>query len=664
MIFKIAFRNSLRSAERYFVFFCTMAMTAGLLFAFNSMIFSEDIKAICGQASMMAVILLIATCFILMVIAWLINYMMRFMLERKSREFAIYMLLGIKRKKIARIYFLENFGLGSIAFIAGLFIGIPMQQLLMVMFYQVMGIPYRINIEIDAACMMFSLACYCLCFFFAMFRGQRKLKKITINSLIHLEKENEEIEERHIKSRKSLFFLSILYIVGFQIYLFSGAVELLPLFGAILGLGISLYLIYIGLSAYLFDYVKKRRAGIYSGTNLFLLRQLAAKIKTMCFTMGTITVLFVTSLIGASSAFLLNDFQSGQLETAFPFDISIHRSSADYNFDKEKGLIDREAGIKDAYDYTIYQAGTKQISDYFYQHLSFFNGRYAEADDIQGDAYYPYDLFIRLSDYNRLREMLNYDPVFLGSTEYLIQTKERLQEEILTICDQVLELDPVELFYGGCETIPFCQNGHNGADFLIVVPDIYTKDMTPYYSQMAVRTKLAADDELWQELAEMNPDKIEAVGTDIIMYSDNTLVKNLAIRDMKFVLVFLIFPLFYIGIIFLIVAVTVLAVQQLSDSAKHRGRYSVLQKLGLNRRELCAVIRRQLRYVYLCPAVAAGLVSSFVIYCISSRFVTYTGMQTVVWSYWIQCLGAFFLIDFGYYLITYLEFKHNIFCGR
>lgn len=42
--------------------------------------------------------------------------------------------------------------------------------------------------------------------------------------------------------------------------------------------------------------------------------------------------------------------------------------------------------------------------------------------------------------------------------------------------------------------------------------------------------------------------------------------------DVKYLLASVIIPLFYIGMVFLCVAVTVLSVQQLSDSAKYRFR--------------------------------------------------------------------------------------------
>ena len=71
------------------------------------------------------------------------------------------------------------------------------------------------------------------------------------------------------------------------------------------------------------------------------------------------------------------------------------------------------------------------------------------------------------------------------------------------------------------------------------------------------------------------------IGSDTILtYATDILVRDQLIPEVKLLLASVIFPLFYIGVVFLCVAVTVLSVQQLSDSAKYRQRYDVLKKTG------------------------------------------------------------------------------------
>ena len=94
MVNKLAFRNAKRSMGDYLVYLLTMTVVAAMMFAFNSLIFSKDIQNMCSQAMALAVMLGFVTFFIILIVAWLIRYMAKFMLEKRSREFATYLLIG------------------------------------------------------------------------------------------------------------------------------------------------------------------------------------------------------------------------------------------------------------------------------------------------------------------------------------------------------------------------------------------------------------------------------------------------------------------------------------------------------------------------------------------------------------------------------------------
>lgn len=101
MLNKLAFRNAKRSLKDYLIYIITMTIIAAMMFAFDSMIFSKEVINMCSEAGIMAVMLGIATFFIVLIVAWLINYMAKFMLEKRSKEFGTYLLLGMKRKEIS-----------------------------------------------------------------------------------------------------------------------------------------------------------------------------------------------------------------------------------------------------------------------------------------------------------------------------------------------------------------------------------------------------------------------------------------------------------------------------------------------------------------------------------------------------------------------------------
>ena len=135
MLTKLSFRNMKRSLRDYLVYVLTMTVVTALMYAFSSLIFQNGLTGYYELEGLMEIMIGLATFFIVLIVAWLINYMVRFMLEKRSTEFGIYLLLGMKKKDIARLYMRENMLLGGAAHLAGLSLGVLLQQVLMAVMY-------------------------------------------------------------------------------------------------------------------------------------------------------------------------------------------------------------------------------------------------------------------------------------------------------------------------------------------------------------------------------------------------------------------------------------------------------------------------------------------------------------------------------------------------
>lgn len=160
MMCKLAFRNVKRMAKDYIVYFMTMAVVTALMFSFHTLLFSKDVQNLFQMDAMMSVMTGLATAFIVPIIAWLINYMVRFILEKRSREFGIYLLVGVKKKEIARLYFTENLLLGAGAFLVGMGLGLLFQQILLSIFYSMVQLDYKLHLEWNRNCILMTAACY------------------------------------------------------------------------------------------------------------------------------------------------------------------------------------------------------------------------------------------------------------------------------------------------------------------------------------------------------------------------------------------------------------------------------------------------------------------------------------------------------------------------
>lgn len=683
MFGKLAFRNVRRSARDYLVYVLTMTFIVALMFAFNSIIFSRDIQKMYELAGMMAAMIGIATFFIVLIVAWLINYMVRFMLEKRSREFGIYLLIGMKKKQVSRLYMRENVLLGTGAFVLGLGLGMLLQQILMVVLYSVVQLEKRPHLEFNRYCLIMTVSCYAGCYLLALLRCKRRFRKMNIHDLMREDQKNEEMEEKHESIRKWLFPLSVGCILAFGVWILSGNIRSVG--GAyifLIGLFLSMYLFYSGLSAWIICYVKKKGRRIYRGRNLFLMRQFASKLKTMRFTMGTLTVLFTVAFLGCSVALMFTDWQKQVLGIKFPFDIQGYHQDPAYDFSSELEVIRNETKIKDSRTYRIWENHTDAVNTWLYTHLRYFGDKYKKADGTpdekkiagkNGEEYAPYDTFMALSDYNYLRQMLGYSKVTLGEDEYILQIKARIYNETGDFTDEIGVFDQGEkLTCKEVRTEPFSQDGHNGGDYILVVPDERISGMNAYYSELAVavRGKVPADlQSKLDDLTDGDDDDDEAspddgmlcYGTDtIVSYSAVNLVRDYAIPEIRYMMTCITFPCMYIGLVFLCIALTVLSVQQLSDSAKYRYRYQVLAKIGLGRRAIQKTVFYQLFGYYLCPALFSAVVSGIVASYVGSTFNFYTGVSTPVFQYF----GLSFLLFFGVYAVyfaaTYVGFIWNI----
>lgn len=687
MLGKLAFRNMKRSAGDYLVYTLTMTVVTALMYAFNSLIFQNIIET-SEMAIMMKAMLGMATVFIVLIVAWLINYMVHFMLEKRSAELGIYMLLGMKKKTISRLYMRENILLGTLSFIVGIPLGILFQQVLLAVMSAMVYMEYKIQISFNIWTILMTVLCYGGCYLLALISCRRKFRRMNISALMNAKRKNEEIKEKHESVKRIFFPLAVLFILVFWALFgsLSGVGEILFF---LIGLVLTIYLFFTGISAWIICYVRKHGNGIYKGQNLFLLRQFASKVRTMQFTMGTLTSLFTLALMGASVALMFNSYETTVLQGKFPFDIQIYSSDPQADFKEEKKIIEQNTDLQSFYSYHIYTDETDQANRWMLtNNQTAWGGMYVNKDGSpkekeiremleEDGTYYRYDTYMGISDYNHLRESLGYEGVELGSREYLIHMKPRLGNELKDMAQGITVTDANgkdTLVCKGIYTEYFSQDGHNGADYVIVVPDEVLGRMKPYYSEMTAEIKGQAPKDLQLKLDSIERkteseveflghfiDKGLCYGSDnIVTYAAVNLVRDNLIPEVKYMLASIIIPFFYIGLVFVCVAVTVPSVQQLSDSAKHKERYEVLKKLGVGSRKIRGLVAKQLVAYYLCPALLAMVISGKMILFASEKFVLLTGVPISAGIFFAESAGLFLGIYVVYFLVTYVRFVRNI----
>ena len=673
MLNKLAVRNVKRSLKDYLIYIATMTIISALVFAFNGMMFSEDLQEMTQGLDILVLMTVLASIFIFFLVIWLVRYISNFMVQRRSNEFAIYLLVGIEKRQIASIFRMENLLLGGFSFLLGILPGVLLQWVFLNIYSALVDLPHNITIGLNFSGLVLTGVMLGVSYIIALFSISHRFKKMTIKSLINMQKQNEKGAGGKSSLSKIFLYIAVAYIIAFNVGLISGvSSDFLGWLGA--GLVVSIYLLYIGLSSFFLSFIEKKHKVIFKGSNIFVLRQLSSKVKTMRFTMGTLTNLFTLALFGLTFAMMFTGFQREALDRNLVVDVLVFSQNTEEDFAPQLSIISDNASIREQHIYRIYTNRDDGINRHLYANV---------PQAHEGVSYHTYDTFMRLSDYNAFLAMTGLDAVILSENGFLFNALHRVVPHLEQFAaDHPLQLGGVELTLQEVRTDYITQNGMNGADYIVVVPDELIAFLYPFYSMLAINLHETAPSNLTELLLEVQPDIVGAVSgggilsmqmagleqnlpaigsSGIISYGvESVIVRANANASMGNLMASFIFVLGYISFIFACIALTVLAVQQLSDATRFKFRYALLSKLGLSKKETNRVLLQQLGVYYVCPFIISVALTMVVGLFASRQFVYLSNVEVPAFFYYFLALSAFTVVYVIYFLVTYVGFRRSL----
>lgn len=394
MLSKLAIRNVKRSSQDYIIYLITITISFSLIFAMNLVSWSDAIVNISENMDTFKSVIIFVNAIVIFVICFLINYTTRFMFEKRSKEFGTYMLLGIKKKKISKMFLLENIILGFIALILAIPLGFVFSQFISLFIVKVLDLPQAIFIKFNIMSFILLFIYFITIYLLVLFFAYRRIKKVKIYDLLYLEKKNEERVIKTKKSRTTIFIISIL--IGIGAYLIwnsqiqpdivqDSSVLTYLMIGIILFI-ISIYGVMFSFSDFLLSIILKNKKIKYSKDNLFVARAFSSKSRTMGMTLGTLGVLIMFTSLFLNFSSLNKGLYDSIIETSSPFDISVFFENRDTVL-KAYNIIKEDYTITDSIIYDIYLDPNSNIEKQF--------SSYAYKKD-------PADFIMKISDYNKL----------------------------------------------------------------------------------------------------------------------------------------------------------------------------------------------------------------------------------------------------------------------
>lgn len=717
MLCKLAWGNVRRAGRDYLVYLLTLTLGVTVFYAFNTISMQVDIAGIDeeGLAQVMGSMLGYLTYFLAGVMAFLMVYANNFIMKRRKKEFGLYQVLGMGRGRVATIMALETVIVSVVAFVAGIVLGVGLSQL-MTFFTASLFKTQIANFHFFFSVHAFNLtlACMLVMFVLTLLLNLRAVRRTKLIELMGAERRNESIKTRNPWIAIAIFAVGVV-LVGVAYYRLlrdgfpltatdSKLQEAMNQFGITTAMvTVGTFALFWGLSGMLIKLLQSLRGVYWRGLNMFIVRQLAAKVNTVCFSMGVIAMLLFLAITSVTCGMSIANVMNENLERYTPADMSqtyVYYTPDTLGYYKEY-VNPSEADRMVLADTTVdlYPAwhGKDKSADNNDETGKKVNIADVAGEHVQIDSYlsYPFGgsspsvsagemcktmgeklpkafggskpdaigLFVTpASQYNKLRQMMGEEPVSIGRDQYLLTcdmggelidlyTKYMAGGHALTLGGHTLK-PATDKSDEDTAAIANSAMGSNPGTVVVADELLSQLNLQPYSSSLLVNYKQGMDTTEADESIEYTVldnllvDGKEPGSWGIFITRSEMYTQAAQMNGMISYLAI------YIGFVLVVACAAILSIQQLSNVADGSRSYRVLAQIGCDDRQIRHSVMAQQAVFFLFP-LAVGLAHSFVALKVIIELVSIFGNMSIGGTVGLTC--AIFLAAYsGYFLVTYL----------
>ena len=694
MLFKLSIRNMKKSFKDYAIYFLTLVLGVAIFYMFNSLDSQQAMLEVSestrSMIQLMVQLIGMISVFIAIVLGFLIVYANNFLINRRKREFGIYMTLGMGRRQISTIILLETILVGILSLIVGIFIGVFASQFMSIL------VAKLFEADMTEFTFVFSKdACIKTCIYFAvMYIAVIIFNTLTISrykliNLLTAVRKNEKIKMKN-PIISILVFIASSILLGYAYYLVTGGVHelqtaeklLKPILMGIVGtVGI-----FWSLSGFILRIIQSSKKIYLKGTNMFVLRQLNNKINTNIASMSIICLMLFMTISALSSSLSIQSALDSQLEEFIPVDVNLYKPAylpeSYVNSYTEQTVYYTEEQREDSrkpVSYTLETNGYDmnnlkdiiEIPIYAIPEwtLAYSLGDYYETTKSQYPmlSYETSESIIKISDYNKIAELYGEEQYTLNDDEYIVLCN---YDQMTDIRNQTLRANSnIEINgktyhskYNECKDgFVFMATTEINAG-IILVPDNFEfkNEWTEQY--LLVANYNAETEEGKQEIENT------LIGSGDTEFFENIQKKGINLdgsskisitESSKGLSTIIIFIAIYLGIVFLIASAAILALKQLTESSDNKQRYTILRKIGCDEKIINQALFRQIFIFFMMPLILAMIHSIFGIKFILSMLEVLASPDELLPS--IVVTAVIIGVIYGvYFLATYFGSKNII----
>lgn len=649
--FRLAFDNLKKNAKMYIPFVLSCILTIMMYYMVSSLSMNPNMMNMIGGDVMQQILSL--GIYVIMVFAVIfLFYTNSFLIKRRKREFGLFNILGMEKKHLSIVIALESMIVFLVSMVLGIGIGILLDKAFYLLIAKMLNASIALGFYISYQSIVNSIILFLIIFVLMYLFSLIQINLSNPIELLHGDQHGE-------KEPKTKWLLALIGLIcqGTGYYMSVSIQDPVTAFAffmvAVILVVIGTYMLFTAGSIVILKLLRKNKRYYYKTNHFISVSNMIYRMKQNAVGLGNICILSTMVLVMLSTTISLWVGMNDIIETRFPRDITVSINSVDsnqalYTIDDMNNAIE-QAGIQTE-DELVYR--TLSVSAFNQGNTYTFGNENMSLQDISNVVVL---YFITLDDYNRT-EGTN---VSLAPDEVLVfPSGKQFDHKTIDIASNTFKVKGIlDSIKADSNYSANLQNSMfvvvDSMDTLFMIDDLQKQA----YGDNASYIHTSYDFNL-SKSEEMSVK--EATDALIANYPGDTTYMMVDTQEGNYEDLLSLYASFlFIGIflsfLFIMATVLIMYYKQITEGYEDKKRFEIMQKVGLDKREVKKTINSQVLTVFFLPLVVAAIHIVFAFPMIEKMLrLLYLDNTNLYIMTTVICFGVFALV---YVLIYFLTSK-------